>query len=132
MSRILLDTHLLLWAVSEPKKLSAHARRRIDEAEVFVSAASIWEVSIKAALGKLTADPARLLAEIEPAGFRLLPVTGQHATAVALLPPLHNDPFDRMLVAQAKTEPLILLTNDAAVAGYGDCVELVATPPRRR
>lgn len=132
MSRILLDTHLLLWAVSEPKKLSAHARQRIDEAEVFVSAASIWEVSIKAALGKLTADPAQLLAEIEPAGFRLLPVTGQHAAAVAQLPALHNDPFDRMLVAQAKTEPLILLTNDSVLGGYGDCVEFVAAPSRRR
>lgn len=132
MSRILLDTHLLLWAVSEPRKLSPHARRRIDDAEVFVSAASIWEVSIKVALGKLSADPSLLLAEIEPAGFRLLPVTGQHAAAVAHLPPLHSDPFDRMLVAQAKTEPLILLTNDSALGGYGDCVELVAAPPRRR
>jgi PIN domain nuclease of toxin-antitoxin system len=130
--RILLDTHLLLWAVSDPKKLPPLARRQIDEAAVFVSAASIWEVSIKAALGKLTADPGQLLAEIEPAGFRLLPVTGQHAAAVALLPALHNDPFDRMLVAQAKTEPLILLTNDSMLGGYGDCVELVATRSRRR
>jgi PIN domain nuclease of toxin-antitoxin system len=125
VSRILLDTHLLLWAVSEPRKLSAQARRRIEEADVFVSAASIWEVSIKAALGKLAADPSELLAEIEPAGFHLLPVTGHHAAAVAKLPPLHNDPFDRMLVAQAKTEPLLLLTNDVTLAGYGDCVELV-------
>lgn len=92
MSRILLDTHLLLWAVSEPRKLSAQARRRIEEADVFVSAASIWEVSIKAALGKLAADPSELLEEIEPAGFHLLPVTGHHAAAVAKLPPLHNDP----------------------------------------
>jgi PIN domain nuclease of toxin-antitoxin system len=88
-------------------------------------------VSIKAALGKLDADPAALLAEIEPAGFRLLPVTGEHAAAVARLPPIHNDPFDRMLVAQAKTEPLLLLTNDAALAGYGDCIELVSPRPRR-
>jgi PIN domain nuclease of toxin-antitoxin system len=123
---------LLLWAVSDPKKLPPQARRQIDEAAVFVSAASIWEVSIKAALGKLTADPGQLLAEIEPAGFRLLPVTGQHAAAVALLPALHNDPFDRMLVAQAKTEPLILLTNESMLGGYGDCVELVATRSRRR
>ena len=106
MSRILLDTHLLLLAVSEPRKLSAQARRRIEEADVFVSAASIWEVSIKAALGKLAADPVELLAEIEPAGFHLLPVTGHHAAAVGKLPPL-------------------LLTNDAMLAGYGDCVELV-------
>ena len=131
MSRLLLDTHLLLWAVSAPQKLSLATRKRIDACEVFVSAASIWEVSIKAALGKLDADPAALLAEIEPAGFRLLPVTGEHAAAVARLPPIHNDPFDRMLVAQAKTEPLLLLTNDAALAGYGDCIELVSPRPRR-
>lgn len=132
MSRILVDTHLLLWAVSEPKKLPTQARRRIEEAEVFVSAASIWEVSIKTALGKLAADPTELLAELEPAGFRLLPVTGEHAAAVALLPSLHNDPFDRMLVAQAKTEPLILLTNDSVLGGYGDFVEFVAASSRRR
>ncbi len=88
-------------------------------------------MSIKAALGKLDADPAALLAEIDPAGFRLLPVTGEHAAAVARLPKIHNDPFDRMLVAQAKTEPLLLLTNDAALAGYGDCIELITPRPRR-
>jgi PIN domain nuclease of toxin-antitoxin system len=131
VSRLLLDTHLLLWAVSAPQKLSLATRKRLDACEVFVSAASIWEVSIKTALGKLDADPAALLAEIEPAGFRLLPVTGEHAAAVARLPTIHNDPFDRMLVAQAKTEPLLLLTNDAALAGYGDCIELIAPRPRR-
>ena len=132
MSRILLDTHLLLWAVGDPGKLSDAARKRIEEGEVFVSAASIWEVSIKVALGKLAADPAELLAEIEPAGFRMLPITGEHAAAVARLPALPNDPFDRMLVAQAKTEPLILITNDAALAAYGDSVELVTASPRGR
>ena len=131
MSRILLDTHLLLWAVAEPKKLPPAARSRIDGAEVFVSAASIWEVSIKAALGKLAADPAELLAEIEPAGFALLPVTGEHAAAVMRLPAVHTDPFDRMLVAQAKTEPLLLLTNDAILAAYGDCVEMVVSKTLR-
>ncbi len=131
MSRILLDTHLLLWAVAEPRKLPPAARRRIDAAEVFVSAASIWEVSIKAALGKLAAEPAELLAEIEPAGFTLLPITGEHAAAVIRLPALHADPFDRMLVAQAKTEPLLLLTNDSILTGYGECVELVAPKPPR-
>lgn len=131
MSRILLDTHLLLWAVAEPRKLPPEARRRIDAADVFVSAVSIWEVSIKAALGKLAADPAELLAEIEPAGFTLLPITGEHAAAVARLPAVHTDPFDRMLISQAKTEPLLLLTNDSVLTGYGECVELV-TPKRRR
>jgi len=131
VSRILLDTHLLLWAVAEPRKLPPGARKRIDAAEIFVSAASIWEVSIKAALGKLSADPAELLAEIEPAGFTLLPVTGEHAAAVARLPAVHSDPFDRMLVAQARTEPLLLLTNDSLLAGYGDCVEVIASKPGR-
>jgi len=131
VSRVLLDTHLLLWAVAEPRKLPPGARKRIEEADVFVSAASLWEVSIKAALRKLAADPAELLAEIEPAGFTLLPITGEHAAAVAKLPAVHADPFDRMLVAQAKTEPLLLLTNDAVLAGYGDCVELVVAKPRR-
>jgi len=96
-----------------------------------VSAASIWEVGIKAALGKLAADPSELLAEVEPAGFRLLPVGGDHAAAVSLLPALHKDPFDRMLIAQAKTEPLLLLTNDAALPAYGDCVKLVGSQTRR-
>jgi PIN domain nuclease of toxin-antitoxin system len=117
--------------VSEPRKLPKEARRWIDEAEVFVSAASIWEVSIKAALGKLAADPSELLAEVEPAGFQLLPVGGDHAAAVSLLPALHEDPFDRMLIAQAKTEPLLLLTNDASLPAYGDCAKLVGMQPQR-
>ncbi len=123
--RILLDTHLLLWALAEPEKLSATTRNRLDSAEVFVSAASVWEVSSKVALGKLEADPSELLAAIEPAGFELLPITGLHAAAVAALPLLHRDPFDRILVAQARTEPLILLTNDAVLEQYGPGVELL-------
>lgn len=123
--RILLDTHLLLWALAEPEKLSATTRNRLDAAEVFVSAASVWEVSIKVALGKLEADPSELLAAIEPAGFVLLPITGLHAAAVATLPLLHRDPFDRMLVAQARTEPLILLTNDTVLEQYGPGIELI-------
>jgi len=123
--RILLDTHLLLWALAEPEKLSATTRNRLDAAEVFVSAASVWEVSIKVALGKLEADPSELLAAIEPAGLVLLPITGLHAAAVATLPLLHRDPFDRMLVAQARTEPLILLTNDTVLEQYGPGIELI-------
>lgn len=125
MSRILLDTHLLLCAFAAPERLPIRARKRIDVSEVFVSAASIWEVSIKASLGKIQADASLLLAEIEPAGFTLLPISGDHAVAVGLLPSIHRDPFDRMLVAQARTEPLILLTNDAALAGYGEGIEVV-------
>jgi PIN domain nuclease of toxin-antitoxin system len=120
--RVLLDTHLLLWALSQPSKLSTAIRKQILAAEVYVSAASIWEISIKSAIGKLDASPSKVLAGIEPAGFSLLPVTGEHAAKVAELPMLHKDPFDRMLVAQASVEPMLLLTNDAALRGYGSFV----------
>jgi PIN domain nuclease of toxin-antitoxin system len=123
--RVLLDTHLLLWALSAPSKLSKRARKRIDSSEVFASAASIWEISIKCALGKLEADPAEILAGIEPAGFNHLAVIGEHAAEVVQLPPVHKDPFDRLLVAQARVEPMILLTDDEALGGYGDFVEVV-------
>ena len=122
--RVLLDTHILLWALSTPAKLSKRARRRIDSSEVFASAASIWEVSIKSALGKLAADPAEVLAAIEPAGFNHLHVVGEHAAGVAKLPRIHKDPFDRLLLAQARAEPMVLLTNDEALAGYGGFVEV--------
>jgi PIN domain nuclease of toxin-antitoxin system len=120
--RVLLDTHLLLWSLASPDRLTKEARRIIDEAEVYVSAASIWEVSIKVALGKMQGDPREIVRAIEPAGFCHLPVTGLHAAAVTDLAPLHKDPFDRMLAAQALCEPMILLTNDAALAGYGSFV----------
>jgi PIN domain nuclease of toxin-antitoxin system len=120
--RILLDTHLLLWALSQPSKLSAATRKRIIAAEVYVSAASIWEISIKSGIGKLSADPDQVLSGIEPAGFILLPISGEHAAKVAQLPSLHKDPFDRMLVAQASVEPMLLLTNDEALRGYGSFV----------
>jgi PIN domain nuclease of toxin-antitoxin system len=116
---------LLLWALGSPSKLSAPARKEIEAAEVYVSAASIWEISIKSALGKLKADPAQILAAVEPAGFSVLPITGQHAAKVAELPPLHKDPFDRMLIAQALSEPLILLTNDEVMRQYGPFVKVV-------
>lgn len=122
--RILLDTHLFLWAVSAPSKLSAAARKQIDAAEVFVSAASIWEISIKSSIGKLDADPDELLAGVEPAGFSMLPITGEHAAKVARLPPIHKDPFDRILVAQASVEPMILLTNDETLRDYGSLVTI--------
>ena len=123
--RVLLDTHLLLWALGSPLKLSKQTRRLIDTSGVYVSAASIWEISIKASLGKLDADPDQVLAAIEPAGLTLLPVAGEHAAKVAHLRPLHKDPFDRLLVAQAYCEPMILLTNDQALAGYGDLIRVV-------
>jgi len=123
--RLLLDTHLLLWALAAPAKLSPATRKQLDSAEVFVSAASIWEISIKSALGKLDADPADILAAIEPAGFALLPITGAHAAKVATLPAVHRDPFDRMLVAQALSEPMILFTNDEVLRPYGSLITVV-------
>lgn len=123
--RVLLDTHLLLWALATPARLPAAARERIAASDVYVSAASIWEISIKAQLGKLAADPREVLAAIEPAGFSLLPITGEHAACVAELPPIHRDPFDRMLAAQASVEPMVLLTNDATLSGYGSFVAVV-------
>jgi len=122
--RILLDTHLLLWSLSQPSKLSTTVRRKIDAAEVYASAASIWEISIKSTLGKLNANPREVLDGIEPAGFNLLAVSGEHAAKVAELPLLHKDPFDRILVAQALVEPMILLTNDGALQEYGSFVSL--------
>ena len=123
--RVLLDTHLLLWALGAPLKLNAETRKIVDTSEVYVSAATLWEISIKVALGKLKADVNEVLAAVPTAGLRLLPITGEHAARVARLPPHHKDPFDRMLVAQAVTEPMILLTNDKALAPYGDLVQLV-------
>jgi len=123
--RVLLDTHLLLWALSTPARLPVAARRLIQDADVYVSAASIWEISIKSSIGKLTADPQEVLAALEPAGFLSLPVAGVHAARVASLPPVHRDPFDRLLVAQALTEPMRLVTNDACLGRYGDVVTVV-------
>lgn len=123
--RVLLDTHLLLWALASPSKLSAKARRRIDSSEVFASAASIWEVSIKSALGKIEADPNEVLCGVEPAGFDHLHIIAEHAAQVAKLKPIHKDPFDRLLAAQAWVERMILLTDDDTLGGYGDFVEVV-------
>ena len=123
--RILLDTHLLLWSLGTPSKLSKAVLRRIDAAEAFASAASIWEIGIKAALGKLEADPEEVLSGLARAGYRLLPISGEHAVAAAKLPPIHRDPFDRMLIAQALIEPMTLLTNDDLLERYGGFIEVV-------
>ncbi len=121
--RLLLDTHVYLWVVTGAPALKADARRLIERAEaVYVSAVSIWEVAIKSALGKIDADVAALAAAIEASGFVELPVTAHHAAGVATLPLHHPDPFDRLLVSQALTEPLRLVTADAALVPYTDLV----------
>lgn len=121
--RLLLDTHIFLWSLLGSRRLRAPARRLIEQADaVYVSAASIWEVAIKARLGKIEADPDALASAIVPSGFIELPVRPLHAAAVARLPLHHSDPFDRLLIAQALTEPLRLVTADKHLAAYSDLV----------
>jgi PIN domain nuclease of toxin-antitoxin system len=123
--RLLLDTHIFLWAVAGSPRLKPAARRLIESAEqVYVSAASIWEVAIKARLGKIEADPQALAEAIAASGFLELAVRATHAAGVAQLAAHHSDPFDRLLVAQALAEPLKLVTADAALLRYGDIVLL--------
>jgi PIN domain nuclease of toxin-antitoxin system len=122
--RIILDTQVLLWALLEPQRLSARERQLIEDGEVLVSAATLWEIGIKTAIGRLDCDPRQVLDAIQPAGFEPLAITGLHAVAAAALPRLHADPFDRMLVAQAQLESALLLTRDSALSGYGPVVTL--------
>lgn len=125
--RLLLDTHVFLWFVRGSDALPHKARTRIEQASaVYVSAASIWECAIKVCAGKFDVDIDMLSAAIEQAGFRDLPITRLHARAVADMPLHHRDPFDRLLIAQAQIEPLVLLTADALLARYSSNVELCA------
>lgn len=124
--RLLLDTHVFLWAVMGSPLLKAAPRRAIEAADrVYVSSASVWEVAIKRRLGKIDADADAILAAINASGFVELPVSGQHAACVAHLPLHHSDPFDRILVAQSIAEPLRLMTADAALAPYGQTVLMI-------
>ena len=127
--RLLLDTHVLLWAAAAPERLPAHTRARIENAEnlpVF-SAASIWEVAIKSGLGRedFQVNAAVLRRGLLDHGYEELTISGDHAAAVATLPPLHKDPFDRMLIAQSMTTGIMLLTADDLVAQYAGPIERV-------
>lgn len=126
--RLLLDTHLILWAAARPDRLSADARALMQakENELCFSAASLWEVAIKSALGRsdFRVDPVALRRGLVERSYREIPITGLHAVAAGGLPTIHRDPFDRILVAQARCEGIVLLTVDAALAAYG--------PPVRR
>jgi PIN domain nuclease of toxin-antitoxin system len=117
--RLLLDTHVVLWWSTDSPRLREEARDAIRNADqVMVSAASVWEAAIKAGMGKLTISvPFSAVAEAN--GFDRLPITFEHAAAVAALPEHHRDPFDRMLVAQALADGLILVTQDRAMEPYG-------------
>jgi PIN domain nuclease of toxin-antitoxin system len=124
--RLLLDTHIFLWAVTGSAQLKAPVRRLMESADqVFVSAASIWEVAIKSRLGKIDVDPHDLVPAIGESGYTELPVTSLHAAGAGRLAMHHGDPFDRLLVAQALAEPLRLLTADPALKPYTDLVLLV-------
>jgi PIN domain nuclease of toxin-antitoxin system len=126
---LLLDTHLLLWAAGAPGKLSAQAQILLQDTrnELAFSAASLWEVVIKRGLGRedFRVDPRRLRQGLLANGYREVAVTSEHAIAVERLPPLHKDPFDRILVAQAAVEGFRLLTSDSTVGQYGEMVQLV-------
>ena len=120
--KLLLDTHLLLWAASTPERLSSEVRQWIEptDSELLFSAASLWEVAIKAGLGRedFQVDARLLRRGLLDNGYAELPIGSDHAVAVAALPPIHKDPFDRLLVAQATVEGITLLTADALVAQY--------------
>jgi len=118
--RLLLDTHVLLWSLTEPRKLSPRTRDALRDAgnEVFASSVSGWEIAVKRALGKLKA-PDNLEAAVKAQDFIPLSLTFLHAEQAGALPPHHGDPFDRMLIAQAQVEGLILVTRDLRIPRYG-------------
>lgn len=127
--KLLLDTHIALWAVSDDPRLSLKARELITTPRnlIWVSAVSIWEIAIKHSLGRgdMPISGAEALEYFRQSGYRMLPVSPEHAAAVEALPAHHQDPFDRLLVAQSLAEPLRLLTHDTAVARYSDAVILI-------
>ena len=120
--KLLLDTHLLLWAAGKPKRLPAAARKLINDPrnELLFSAASLWEITIKRSLGRedFRVDPRLLRRGLLDNGYVELAITGEHTIAVDSLPALHKDPFDRLLVAQSMVESVTLLTSDPLLAQY--------------
>ena len=124
--RLLLDTHVFLWCVRDDRQLGKSARATIVGAtEIYVSSAGIWKATIKKALGKLDVDLGALVRAIAGSGFFQLPITARHAAAVARLPDVHRDPFDRILIVQAMSEPLRFLTGDSLLQRYSDLVDVV-------
>lgn len=124
--RLLLDTHVVLWALSEPDRLSDESKSLIQGADqLFVSSASIWEMAIKESIGKLEIDLDATMSELAGMGVSELPISWQHSKKVQELPHHHRDPFDRLLISQAICEPLILLTHDKILTEYTDLVRLI-------
>lgn len=123
---LLLDTHILLWCLQDSRRLSKKVRTRILTAPtVYVSSASIWEIAVKVSVGKLNLDLDELITQTAQIGLQELPISHTHAATARQLPHLHRDPFDRMLVAQAISESLNLLTADRLLASYSGLVEVV-------
>jgi PIN domain nuclease of toxin-antitoxin system len=124
-----LDTHLLLWAAGQPKSLPPAARKLINDPanEPVFSAASLWEIAIKRGLGRedFQVDARLLRRGLLDNGYSELPIASEHAVALDSLPPIHKDPFDRLLVAQATVEGILLLTSDPLVAKYPGPVQKV-------
>jgi PIN domain nuclease of toxin-antitoxin system len=121
--RLLIDTHIYLWSIMQDRRLSNDARGLLSQAdEVYVSSASIWELSIKASRGKLEPHVEEFVMQIRQSGFHELEVRYEHAFVARDLPFLHSDPFDRMLVAQAASELMRFLTADRMLADYHPCV----------
>lgn len=120
MKRLLLDTHVLLWWLGDDPSLGKKARASIMDGynEVYVSAATTWEISIKKVLGKLNA-PDDMDSIVEEEKFKKLPITLYHGQMAGMLPPHHRDPFDRMLVAQAQAEGFTIITSDGMFSIYG-------------
>jgi PIN domain nuclease of toxin-antitoxin system len=118
--RLLLDTHALIWALSAPKNLPDAVARRLSDPStvVFASAASTWEIAIKAALGKIDADLDEIIGGIRETGFTPLSITVEHTRRLSELPHHHRDPFDRILVAQALEDGLTVVTHDAILRSY--------------
>jgi PIN domain nuclease of toxin-antitoxin system len=120
--KVLLDTHVLLWAAGAPERLTAAAREMLEstDTELLYSAASLWEIAIKRGLGRadFRVEPRVLRRNLEEHGYEELAIASRHALALDQLPPIHRDPFDRMLIAQAQVEGVTLLTADATVARY--------------
>jgi PIN domain nuclease of toxin-antitoxin system len=127
--KILLDTHLLLWAVGFPELLPAPAFKlmRAPENDLYFSVSSIWEVAIKHGLGRadFKAPPGLLRRTLLDDGYEELPILGQHAVALSSLPPIHKDPFDRILIAQAMVEGITLLTADRVISQYPGPIQRV-------
>jgi PIN domain nuclease of toxin-antitoxin system len=127
--RVLLDTHVLLWALAEPRRLDGETRATIEsgDTEVLFSAASIWEIAIKAGLGRsdFAFDPTEIAQAALDTGFTELAVRLNAAALVSRLPLLHRDPFDRVLVAQAIVEPATLYTTDQQLVPYSDLVRRI-------